>query len=211
VLYGQPVPAKGERVKVSFAPTERLGLLTQPAFLANFADMDLTKPVRRGLFISERLLCREVPPLPIGMVPPLPPATAETRMRDLLAMHATNPSCKGCHQFMDPLGLALELYDQFGRRRTTDVDASGVLTDSGDQDGPFRDGLELVQRLAQSEAVERCFVRHSFSYWTGREATDADACALEQARTAYASSGGDYVALVQALLTSPAFLERAQP
>lgn len=207
-LYGMPAPPKGERQRVMFAPADRVGILTQPSFLAGFSDMDVNEPVKRGHFISEKILCRTVPDLPIGQVPPLPPAGPETPMRQRLAQHGADPSCAACHKMMDPLGLAFEIYEHTGRRRATPVDATGVLEGSGNQDGPFRDALELVQRLASSSEVERCFAQQSFRYWMGREDRPEDACAISRAAAAYRETGGDYVALVEALFVSRSFLER---
>ncbi len=91
----------------------------------------MTSPVKRGRFLSERVLCRPVSALPIGQVPPLPAAGPETAMRDRLAAHTKDPACAGCHKLMDPLGLAFEMYDHTGKLRSKPVDSSGALADSG--------------------------------------------------------------------------------
>jgi hypothetical protein len=116
---------------------------------------------------------------------------------------------------MDPLGLPFEMYDHFGRYRETElaspVDATGYLQGTGDPrlDGPVKDAVELIERLAASERVEQVFVRHVFRYFVGRNETLEDGPALVQAHRAYAQSGGSMQALLASILTSPAFLERA--
>lgn len=191
----------------------RLGILTQPSFLIYYSDMQETRPVQRGRFVLESLLCTTVPELPIGTVPPLPDLGEDATQRERLAVHSSQPGCAGCHVLMDPLGLAFEQFDHYGRFRTTEgqvpIDASGELMRSIDQDGPFSGVLELIQKLSDSAAAEQCFVRHSFRYWLGRNERDGDGCALVQARDAYQSSGGDYAALVAALFSSAPFNERA--
>lgn len=195
-------------------PGTRLGILSQPSFLVYYSDMSETKPVQRGRFILESVLCATVPELPIGMVPKLPDLGENATQRARLAAHTVPATCRGCHALMDPLGLAFEQFDEYGRFRTEQagapIDASGMLSGSIDRDGPFVGALDLIQKLSESEGALQCFVRHSFRYWMGRSERAADGCALVQARDAYRSSNGDYAALVAALFASRSFRERAQ-
>jgi hypothetical protein len=208
-LPSQPMNAKSATVT---QPAQRAGLLTHPAFLGAFAGFEETLPVRRGVFVNESLLCRHVPEIPIGVVPQLPPRTATTSMRDRLSLHARDAGCAACHALIDPVGLSFEIYDAYGKYRTVDagksIDASGVLTGT-DVDGKFAHAMELSRRLAESPAVERCFLRHGFRYFMGREEQPYDACTLEAAAQAFAKGGGDYVAFLTALFTSPSFLDRS--
>jgi hypothetical protein len=43
-----------------------------------------------------------------------------------MAQHRANTACSGCHQFMDPIGLAIEDFDAVGRWRNRDADDSVV-------------------------------------------------------------------------------------
>jgi hypothetical protein len=197
--------------RYTFMAGQRSGILTQPSFLIAFSDPESNHPVQRGRFISESLLCRPVPDLPIGLVPVIP-ADPKMTLRERLAMHSKD-ACWSCHKLLDPLGLAFEQYDHLGRYRTTEagkpVDASGEITSSGNQDGPFRNAVELMHKLASSTVVEECFTRHSFRFWLGRNEQAFDGCALEQARNAYQKSGGDLRALVAALFASASFVYRS--
>lgn len=209
---------------VTFPAHERAGLMTTPAFLSAFSSFDHNLPVQRGRFIREALLCLRVPELPIGQVPPLPELGERARMRDRLQVHSSIPACAGCHRVMDPMGLPFEQYDHVGLLRGATrshytvglvdergpIDVTGALVGAGPVDGPVAGGApELMDRLARSPVVEQCFVRQSFRYWLGREETANDACTLASAHEAYTRSGGDLVALVAALLASPANLVRA--
>lgn len=191
----------------------RLGILSQPSFLVYYSDMSETKPVQRGRFLLESMLCATVPELPIDVVPKLPDLGENATQRARLAVHTEPGSCRGCHALMDPLGLAFEQFDEYGRFRADQggapLDATGMLSGSIDRDGPFIGALDLIQKLSESEGALQCFVRHSFRYWMGRSERDADGCALVQARDAYRSSNGDYAALVAALFSSRSFRERA--
>lgn len=191
---------------------QRMGILTQPAFLTGFSKSDDTDIVRRGRFIAESLLCKQVPDLPIGMVPALPDLGPNATARERQAQHDQG-ACVACHQLMDPLGLGLEAFDDVGRFRTTDhgkpPNSSGTLTGSGNQDGAYKDFADLITRLSQSSTVRECIVRHSFWYWFGRFDAAQDSCSLAAADAALAKDGGDYWSMLGALFTSRSFLYRS--
>jgi hypothetical protein len=55
-------------------------------------------------------------------------------MRERMAAHRSNPVCAGCHSMIDPVGFALENFDQSGRYRVVDettrvVDVTGDMPD----------------------------------------------------------------------------------
>jgi hypothetical protein len=208
--YDVDAATVGDKPQLVTLPN-RAGLLTQPSVLAALSESDHNDPVKRGKFILETLLCGQVPSLPIGQIPPLPEARADTTLRSRLAMHTAEPACRTCHQWLDPLGLGLESYDHVGRFRTMEagrpVDASGELRGAGEVDGPFQGAAELAAKLAASPVVSACFVRHTFRYWMGRQERPEDGCGLRAAHEAFRKDG-DYVALLQDLFTSRAFLER---
>jgi hypothetical protein len=211
-IYGLPDPKRFEQTKVALPPSERAGLLTQPAWLAAFSDDGESHPVQRGKFVSESLLCRTIPPLPIGQVPVLPNDPKLT-LRDRLNIHSADPSCAACHRLMDPLGLVFEAYDQNGRVRSIDrgkpVDSTGALSGAGSSDGPLTGPVDLARKLASSPVVEECMVRHSFRFWMGREEAAWDGCTLVDAQTSYVAGGGSYVDLLAALFSSRSFVQRS--
>ena len=115
---------------------------------------------------------------------------------------------------MDPLGLPFEIYNHAGLFRNEElgnsVDASGEIIDSGDPelDGPVKNALEMIEKLAESQRVEEVFVRHAFRFWMGRNETLHDGPILQEAHRAYRENGGSMNALLVSLLTSDAFLYR---
>jgi hypothetical protein len=76
--------------------------------------------------------------------------------------HRTNQPCKGCHQIMDPIGLALENFDAVGRWRTEDT---GVRIDTAGQlvDGTALDGVESLRAamLRYPDALLQTMTRSS--------------------------------------------------
>jgi hypothetical protein len=192
--------------------SERCGVLTQPSWLIAHSTNDANDAIHRGKWIRERLLGGAVPDTPItveAQLPDEPEVTLRARMRV-----TREEFCWKCHERMDPLGLTFEMFDDWGRYRTTEkgkpVDASGAIVGSLDEslNGPVADAYELLHRLAKSEYVEQVFVRHAFRYWLGRNETPADAATLQEAHRAYRNGGGSMKALITALVTSDSFLYR---
>ncbi len=193
---------------------ERAGLLTHPTVLARLAHPDQTSPIRRGIFVRERLLCQPLPPPPpeVPAEPPDPDPEATTRER--FAQHTEEPLCQGCHILIDPLGFGFEGYDHLGRLRDEEngqpIDDSGEVVGAPDPalDGPFEGALELAERLADSAVVGDCLATQWFRYALARGERREDRCAVEAARQALRASGGDFRELLVALALSNTFRTR---
>lgn len=155
--------------------TSRRGILSQAAFLAAHARSDSSSPVKRGVTILSRMLCRPIS-FPTGELARLamvdPPTGRTTRER--FSQHSSNPVCAGCHSQIDPIGFGFEHFDQIGAFRADEngfaVDASGTLVGT-DVDGAFTDTPELVARLARSAQAESCFARNVYRFASGSIAT----------------------------------------
>ena len=94
----------------------RAGMLTHPAWLIAHSLNDTTDPIRRGKWIRERLLAGTVPDLPITVDATIPEDHTKT-LRERLSV-TEQQECWRCHQKMNPLGYAFEIYDDFGRFRS---------------------------------------------------------------------------------------------
>jgi hypothetical protein len=112
----------------------RGGLLGQGSILTVTSYGNRTSPVLRGKWILENILGTPPPPPP-GNVPPLgdlSPVEKALTMRERMAQHRSNAACSGCHQLMDPIGLAVENFDAVGRWRNrgegdATIDTAGAL------------------------------------------------------------------------------------
>ncbi|MEO1271515.1 MAG: DUF1585 domain-containing protein, partial [Myxococcota bacterium] len=71
--------------------------------------------------------------------------------------------------------------------------------------------VEMLEKFADSTYVNRCFIRHVFRYFMGRNETEADACTLVAMEDAYIMSNGSFIAMLEALATSGSFLYRHDP
>ena len=194
----------------------RAGILTQAAFLAVQAHPDQTSPVLRGKFVRTKLMCQNVPPPPMDVDITPPAVTSAPTARERFAAHqAVGASCTGCHQMMDPIGLAFEGFDAIGKYRTTEngvtIDVSGAIVGSagGAIDGPFTGVRELATRLAGSDQVRDCVATQWFRYAAGRTEEVPDGCSLTTLQDAFGASGGDLGELVVAMTQTDAFWYRA--
>ncbi len=198
---------------VKFREDERAGVLTHPAWLAAWSGNFDNHPVQRGKWVRTHLLGGYVPDVPIGVDARVPEIEHKT-FRERLHMATKAAECWRCHRKMDPLGVAFERYDHYGRYQRLDagqpVDASGEIsrTPFADLHGKVSGPPELMERLASSQHVEQVFVRHVFRYFMGRNETLGDANTLQDAHEAYRKSGGSFNALAVSILSSDSFLYR---
>lgn len=94
------------------------GLLTQASILKITSNGTSTSPVVRGAWIMDRLI-GQPPPKPPASVPAVEPDIRGAKtIRELLALHAADESCSKCHARFDPVGVALENFDIFGKWRS---------------------------------------------------------------------------------------------
>jgi hypothetical protein len=205
-LYGIAAPEPGRPAELD--RQQRAGLLTRAGVMAVHAHENQTSPVLRGAFVRENVLCQKLPPPPadVNNTPPEPDGKATTRER--FRQHRADPSCAGCHDLIDPVGMAFENYDAIGAWRATDarqpVNAADQLTGT-DADGAFANAVDLSARLARSGQVEACVVRQYFRFALARLEGERDACVVASLREAFAKSGRSVRDLVAAVATTEAF------
>jgi hypothetical protein len=174
--YGIPHVYGPHFRRVPVGSEARRGLLGQGSLLLVTSNPNRTSPVMRGKWILENLLGAP-PPLPPPDVPAFeerPTATAKS-VRERLEQHRSSPTCAGCHQIMDPIGLALENFDAIGRWRTEDegraVDTTSQLTD-----GTAISGAASLRKalLGRSDVFVTSLTEKLLMYGVGRETTYAD-------------------------------------
>ncbi|MEN0064654.1 MAG: DUF1592 domain-containing protein [Myxococcota bacterium] len=216
-VYGlQPTEGDGP---VGVSPTERAGVLTLPGVQAAHAHLATTSPIHRGLFVYERVFCRELggPPADVDLTPIVVEQGESLTKREQFAQHQTEPVCAGCHQAIDPLGFLFEHYGTLGNYRTfapeegQPVDAADTVQLVSDLDGPYADAVTFVKAAANSEEVRRCLVTQWARFAWGRDDEERDETTLDALDARFAATGGDLRALLIAIVTSEAFRSRALP
>jgi hypothetical protein len=196
---------------------DRRGLLGQGSFLTITSNPNRTSPVTRGSWILENLL-GSPPPSPPPNVPPLPEnangqgvTTVPTSVRDRMTLHRANQPCKGCHQLMDPIGLALENFDGIGRWRVEDsgtkIDASGQLVD-----GTPIDGVESLRNalLNRPDAFVQTMTEKLLMYAVGRATRYYDMPAIRAITHEASRNNYRFSSIVTAIVNSEPFQMRVK-
>jgi hypothetical protein len=195
--------------KVDLDRTQRAGILTQPSVMTVHAHWDQSSLVLRGKLVREKLLCSVLPPPPPDVNNTLPQADPKVSARERFEEHRSEVSCARCHRLIDPLGAPFEHFDGIGAWRTEDgprpVDAEGELRGTEHADGPVKDAVELVAKLAASDEVRACVARQWFRFALGRDEVAEDAASIAAANAAFRDSGYRIPALVAAIASSDAF------
>ena len=141
--------------KITLGETpERGGLLTMPGILAMNRG-----PVQRGNWMLERILGVHLPEPPpdVGQVEPNRRGE-KLSFRQRFEKHRSNPTCAVCHDRIDPLGFALQAYDDKGAfTRAGDIDTAGQLPD-GEKFEDFA-GLKRILLTSHKEPIIRKLVK----------------------------------------------------
>ncbi|MDX2024132.1 MAG: DUF1592 domain-containing protein [Deltaproteobacteria bacterium] len=215
-IYGA-TSSGSQLTKIELNGDQRRGLLTQPALMAALANPEKHAPVRRGVLVLEGILCQSPPPPPNGMIPPQPaPDTSvkRTTRERLIAEHESQGgSCKSCHEVIDGAGFAFENYNAIGQWQDKedglDVNSSAVITGTYDADGNYKNAVEMIDRLAQSEQVAQCYTETFYRYAMARELTEDDGCNIGYLTDRVIKSDSDMASLIEALTTAPGFRYRS--
>ncbi len=135
--YGIPgVTGNGWRRVENLSAHGRGGVLGLGAVLAKQSAAARTSPIKRGAWLAHLLGDRL--PKPPATVPPLPETPPDgLTVRELTARHREDPSCAGCHDRIDPYGLAFETFDAIGRLRPANQ------LQPGESRSTLRDGTEV--------------------------------------------------------------------
>ncbi|AKF07252.1 DUF1592 domain-containing protein [Sandaracinus amylolyticus] len=197
------------------APPERVGgLLVMGSVMASHAHSNESSPIRRGLFVRDRLLCQDLPPPPADAdtTPPGLDPTLTTRER--FRRHTDDPVCSACHQFIDGVGFPFERFDAVGAYREQEnglaIDTSGELIGVEALSDGARLALagpqELAAQIAESDTARDCMARQWWRWARGTIERDAgDACSVRALATRFEESGGDLRDLMVAVVTQPSF------
>jgi hypothetical protein len=188
----------------------RGGLLPMSVFMTKNAPGLRTSPVKRGYWVVRRLLGETIP-APPAQVPELPndEAKADLPLRELLARHRAEPSCAKCHERFDAFGLVFEGYGPVGELRAKDLGGRPVETNAvfpGGGEGTGLDGLRAYIRGHRQQDFVDNLCQKLLSYALGRSLLPSDDPTIDEMKSKLAASGYRLNTLVEAIVTSPQFL-----
>ncbi|HEY1954628.1 MAG TPA: DUF1592 domain-containing protein, partial [Polyangiaceae bacterium] len=208
-FYGLTPPSGSDFARVALDGTSREGLLSQGSILTITSLPTRTSPVERGKFVLGRLFC-DPPPPPPANVPPLDVGPATGSMRQKLEQHVkAGAACSGCHDLLDPIGLALENFDAVGEWRTMDgpypIDTTGLSYEGH----AISDVATLAALVKADPRFVPCVDHQLYAYAMGQEAQDADAPNVAALDAAAAGSNQSFRAIIHAIVHSQPFLTRS--
>ena len=208
--YGLSGVTGSELVRVG-APEMRRSLFLHGSILATHRT-----PTQRGMLVRQEMLCQALPEPPPDVDLTLPEGTGtETRRERYEMATLTEPACAACHELMEPIGFALEAYDETGRYRTEDnghpIDDSGEIVHGEDASGTVVGGPALAARLAGSSTVHQCFVVQWARYALRRQEIAEDRCMIERVTRDFESAGLDVRQMIVAFAESDGFRYRTPP
>ena len=213
--YRIPGIRGAEMRKINLTSPHRGGLLGQGSLLAVTSFPGRTSPIVRGNWVLTTIL--GTPP------PPPPPGAAEfepsvERRRDLspaekLALHRENKRCASCHDQIDPLGVALESFDFFGRYQTRYrgrvISTQTTLSNGTKVNGPA--GLKLAIVGSYHEEFVKQLTRRLLSYALGRQLEYYDEPAISSIYKEMEANNFKLHTLIKSIIYSYPFQNKLAP
>ncbi|MFK7739969.1 MAG: DUF1592 domain-containing protein [Planctomycetota bacterium] len=196
--------------RVELAPNDkRGGLLTQAGLLAMNSDGIDSHPLKRGIWMLERLL-NDPPPPPPPAVPEIDladPAIAKMTLKERIENHRNAPACMSCHAKIDPWGIAFEHFDAIGSWRDDihgkPIDAKSELFNKQTLDGV--DGLKRFLLRNRQDQFVRALIVKMTTFALGRPLTFSDRAAIDEIATEVRTRGDGLATLIGAIVRSRLF------
>jgi hypothetical protein len=149
--YGASSATGDDFELVELEPALYSGVLGQGAWLSR-----QPRPTIRGIAVLEQLLCLPQPPPPDGVID-VSGWVGDTP-REAITNVTGATLCAGCHRRFDPIGFALEAFDDQGR--LTGYDTTGTFMPETAETVELAGPLDLGQVLAFSGTARACVARH---------------------------------------------------
>ena len=214
--YGIPGVTGEEFRRVNYPDDRRAGLLGHASVLTLTSHANRTSPVLRGKWVMEVLIGVPPPPPPPG-IPDLEETKDATEgrlltTRERMELHRSSATCRSCHQYMDPIGLALDNFDVIGQWR---IRENGVPVDTK---GDFYDGTPIsspveLQTVLLKRPIPliRTFTQNLMAYALGRRVEYYDSPSIRRIAKDAESDDYRFSNFVLGIVKSGAFRMRRVP
>ena len=211
--YGLPNVYGTDFQRVTFSPEhQRGGLLTQAGLLAMNSDGKDSHPLKRGVWLLERIL-NDPPPPPPADVPEIDladPKIAQMTLKQRIEDHRNHAACMSCHIKIDPWGIAFENFDALGGWRSEangkPVEATSTLSNKQKINGV--DGLKRYLLANRQDQFVGAVVHKMATYALGRPLTFADHSSVQQIAADLRQHGDGLATLVELIVMSDLFQKR---
>jgi hypothetical protein len=190
----------------------RGGILTQAGLLAMNSDGKDSHPLKRGIWILERLL-NDPPPPPPPAVPEIDltdPEIAKMTLKERIENHRNDPACYSCHAKIDPWGIAFENFDAVGSWRDqingVPVDANSALFNNQKLNGI--DGVKRFLLTNRQDQFSGAMVHKLTTYALGRPLSFGDRASIDEITLNLRNKGDRLGDLISFIITSDLFLTK---
>jgi mono/diheme cytochrome c family protein len=208
--YGIPGVYGPHFRKVSIEPqTNRGGLLTGAAILTMNSDGQDSHPLKRGVWMLERIL-HDPPPPPPPNVPKVDltdPDILKMTLKERIADHRNKAACVSCHARIDPWGIAFENYDALGAFRiqvnNKPVDATSELFNKQKLAGI--EGLKRYLLTNRQDQFARAIVHKMTAYALGRPLSFGDRADIDSLTAQFRKQGDGLDDLIHLIVNSDIF------
>lgn len=208
--YGIPKVFGPHFRKVPIAiEAHRGGILTAAGLLTMNSDGADSHPLKRGVWLLERVLHDPPPPPPVDVpeVDLTDPRILEMTLKERIADHRNKAACISCHSRIDPWGIAFENFDALGAWRTSiknkPVDATSVLFNKQELAGAS--GLKRHLLADRQDQFARAVVHKMSAYALGRPLTFADHADVDTLTAQFRKQNDGLADLIQLIVTSDLF------
>ncbi len=189
--------------------TNRGGLLTDAAILAMNSDGKDSHPLKRGVWMLERIL-HDPPPPPPPNVPEVDltdPEILKMTLKERIADHRNRAACVSCHSRIDPWGIAFENYDAVGAYRThiqnEPVDATSELFNQQTLAG--MNGLKRYLLTDRQDQFAQAMVHKMIAYSLGRPLSFGDRVDIDNLTGQFRRNGDGLGDLIHLIISSDIF------
>src|SRR5690606_25431139 len=200
----------GELRRVQLTEDHRRGLLGKGAILMTTSYANRTSPVVRGAWVLEHLMGTppSAPPPGVEQFPESEEGGEQLTVRTRLEVHRSVKGCAGCHDVIDPVGLALENYNAIGQWRVKDIDAGERIDASGRlADGTPGGGVAAPRTYlaTRPDLFVHTLAENLLIYALGRPVQHYDMPLIRKLVRDAAKYDYRFSALVLGIVSSPAF------
>lgn len=204
---------KGNEFRVVALPSKenRGGLLSQGAFLTGHSDGVHAHPIKRAVWLKEKIL-GDPPPPPPPNVPELDPETPgfdKLTLKEQLDLHRNKASCIDCHLKIDPYGVVFENYDAVGRyqklAKNRPIDSKSILPD-----GTEVNGVKGIKEYILNEKkleFTKSLVEHLYAYALGRDIGFSDEKELDGIVQNVIAEDYKFQSVLEQIIVSESFLK----
>jgi hypothetical protein len=203
-LYDFPAVSGDHMQRINLpADSSRRGLLGQASILTITANGVETSPVKRGVWVLEKLFGTPPSPPPPDVPPIEPDIRGATTIRQQLEKHRSVQSCADCHARIDPLGFVFEAYDPIGQFRSAYQSGAAIDTTGEYRGQPFSSPADIRDYLVDHpDLLAHNLAERLATYALGRSLGFTDQPALRRLQSDWKAKGYALRELIHLITTS---------